>query len=196
MDPRGLNRAEASKYLFCQRKCNSVRTIPAQYLLVCLHGMTSSLYPVILLIKLTQFCLKISCLVFLSGGRKTLPLLLLSVLCFWRDWIPRLVWRSKCVKLHRSLRKRCSWTTDPSLEARVLIQMWWTDGRREKTVFMAPILCIGSQLPCSVPKQCIVCATEEEFAWIWQGYSTEVQCFTNPEMLFIRLTQLPVPRQH
>lgn len=59
MDPQGLNRAEDSKYLFCQGKCSSMFRISAQSLLVYLPGTRSSPYPIILLITLIQFCLKI-----------------------------------------------------------------------------------------------------------------------------------------
>lgn len=101
---------------------------------VCLQGMRSHLYPVILLLTLTKFCLKRSHLVLLGGGRRTLLLSLLLALFFWRDCISRLLWRWKCVKLQRSLRGTENCTIDPSLEGRFFIQMWWTDGRREKVL--------------------------------------------------------------
>lgn len=173
MDPQELYTAQVSQYLFSQGECNSVLRIPAQSLLVFLQPVSCNLPHNIdpILSCNVLFCV-------LRCGKEVL---------LERSYIPKLVWRWKCVKLQRS-----NWrgeTVGPQIPV-------WIEGfssRCGEPTAGGRRLYLQHQLSV-LPLGCPCCGLYYRRR-TWQGYSTEVQHLTNPEMLLVCLIQLPTHQQ-
>lgn len=132
------------------------------------------MYPVILLLTLTEFSFKMSCLVLLGGGGRTLLLSLLLALCFWRDCISRLLWRWSVLNCREAWGGERVGPQIPVWRAGSSSRCGEQMGGGRRLYVQHQHSALAGSCPCPGPKEWIVSVSMESL--LGSGRATQLRC--------------------